>query len=697
MEMGRFFATALLCLAVTVFAGAKTLGANAAANGVKAGELVIDPPTLINLGFEWVIQGDDNRNARVEVSYRRKGETAWKRGMDLMRLQGERIFQSEGVFNVKTPNMFAGSVLDLEENTAYEVRLRLSDPDGASGRTTRIVTVKTRAEPVPASGGHVYHVYPRDWKGPKEAGSFNDLMCAYNYYCGGGDTVTGGRPRVKPGDIIIVHAGTYRYHPEFYTGDRSINSTTPVEGTYYLFGNGTVDRPIVIKGAGDGEVIFDGGGNFNLFNVKAANYNYFEGITFRNTQIAIWAGTQFIAGSKGLTVKHCRFENINLGIFTNFAGSGDFTILDNSFIGRDDPGYLTGWNGAQWKKVDEAAGIKFPPTLDSYTAVRVYGGGHVIAYNYVANFHDGIDVETYGDPDGNTAEPTAAKGPFYPARKNWTLRPVSVDYYNNYMTNFHDNAFEADGSMHNVRIMRNMMLNSASHPMCNQPVLGGPVYWIRNIMYNAPGGSTRLTSGSAGAVFLNNTILTETAANSSANVHWMNNLMLGQNSAPAILAVNTYTSYSSSDYNGFRVNPGADYSFQWNSPRAGMTQDYRDLLASTQSDQNPPNKTLAVRRFKTLAEYAAATGEDTHSVLLDYDIFQHVPMLDASDLVNIQKLYKAEDLDFRVKPGSAAVDRGAVIPNVTDGFTGSAPDLGALEVGQPMPHYGPRSQHYESP
>jgi len=49
------------------------------------------------------------------------------------------------------------------------------------------VTVKTRAEPMPAAGGHVYHVYPRDWKGAKEANAFNDLMCAYNYYCAGGN------------------------------------------------------------------------------------------------------------------------------------------------------------------------------------------------------------------------------------------------------------------------------------------------------------------------------------------------------------------------------------------------------------------------------------------------------------------------------------------------------------------------------
>ena len=75
---------------------------------------------------------------------------------------------------------------------------------------------------------------------------------------------------------------------------------------------------------------------------------------------------------------------------------------------------------------------------------------------------------------------------------------------------------------------------------------------------------------------------------------------------------------------------------------------------------------------------------------MDYDVFVKVPRLDAKDLKNVQKLYKAEDLDFSLKPGSAAIDRGVVLPNVTDGFSGQAPDLGALEAGQPPPHYGPR-------
>jgi hypothetical protein len=77
-------------------------------------------------------------------------------------------------------------------------------------------------------------------------------------------------------------------------------------------------------------------------------------------------------------------------------------------------------------------------------------------------------------------------------------------------------------------------------------------------------------------------------------------------------------------------------------------------------------------------------------VIVDYDIFMNVKKLDAKDLATVQRLYKAEDFDFRLKPGSAAIDRGVALPNITDGFTGTAPDLGALEADRPVPIYGPR-------
>ena len=112
-------------------------------NSVSTGELLIEPPTLINLGFEWFIQGDDNRNAVVEVSYREQGETGWSSALPLMRLQGERIF-SGTVFDVISPNMFAGSILDLEPDTDYQARFVMSDPDGVIGEASKTVTVRTR-------------------------------------------------------------------------------------------------------------------------------------------------------------------------------------------------------------------------------------------------------------------------------------------------------------------------------------------------------------------------------------------------------------------------------------------------------------------------------------------------------------------------------------------------------------------------
>jgi hypothetical protein len=112
---------------------------------------------------------------------------------------------------------------------------------------------------------------------------------------------------------------------------------------------------------------------------------------------------------------------------------------------------------------------------------------------------------------------------------------------------------------------------------------------------------------------------------------------------------------------------------EWNIP-----VDYSALISRTGS-------ALVLRRFATLAEYSQATHQDRHSVALNYDIFVNVPSLNAQDLAKVQKLYKAEDFDFRLKPDSAAIDRGVNLPNVTDGFTGRA-----LELGQTPPHSGPR-------
>jgi hypothetical protein len=174
----------------------------------------------------------------------------------------------------------------------------------------------------------------------------------------------------------------------------------------------------------------------------------------------------------------------------------------------------------------------------------------------------------------------------------------------------------------------------------------------------------------------------------ASNVQYRNNLILGKSETPETFSVETNTNYSSSDYNGFRPNEGAEFSFEWSSPpfavRAIFPGEFGKL--STQAQGQLEAKSRETRRFKTLKEYSEATSQDRHSVIVDYDVFQKVTPPGPDP----RTLYQPADFNFQLRPGSAAVDAGVRLPGINDDFTGRAPDLGALEVGQPAPHYGPR-------
>ena len=626
-------------------------------NKVKPGEFVIEPPTLIALGFEWYVSGDDNHNAVVAVSYRKKGAHSWKEGLPLLRLNGEKTITPPQDYTA--PNMFAGSIFDLEENTEYECRFLMYDPDGVRGKAIKIVKVRTRAEPKPYAGGNVYHVYPPGYSGTKTQPAFTGLWNAYYLYGGGNnDNFNTSPPRVQPGDTILVHAGLYKDDRFIYGGGLA----TVLDGAYYLTQSGTADKPIAIKAAGDGEVIFDGAGCHALFNVMAANYHYFEGLTIRNTDFAFYAGIKGITGSSGLTVKRCRFENIGIGVHTDYSGSKNYYIADNVFIGRQNPTSLMGWTGNTWSRLPG-----YPARVLSNYAVKVYGSGHVVAYNYVANFHDGIDHATYGLPDGYPN--------IIPDRM-----PVSIDFYNNDITNTDDNCIELDGAMHNIRVLRNRCLNAAHRSLSAQTLFGGPGYIVKNIVYHAPeGGSIKFYFHPTGLLVYNNTLCAEVrlsmaaSTDASSNVHFRNNLVLGEKAWPEIFYMDTFTNYSTSDYNGYRPNEGAAYPFVWGSPPFNVLTDYTG--------------TREQRKFATLAALHQTTGQEGHSRLVDWNVFNNLSM---PDITNPTRLYTSAELDFRLNPTGAAVDAGCVLPNVNDDFAGGAPDLGALESGKPTPVYGPR-------
>jgi hypothetical protein len=620
------------------------------------GQLIVEPPTLQALGFEWLLSGDANRNATVSIRYRARGGSVWREGLPLLRIGGEETRYLAVDF--VAPQMFAGSLFDLDPATTYEVLLRITDPDGVDGPVERRVEARTRAMPAAATDGRTFHVYPQGHQGERQQPAFNGLLGAFNMGASQSDWFNSYPPRVQPGDVIIVHAGLYKDTRYRYGGGIG----TLFDGTYYLTASGTAERPIVIRAAGDGPVVFDGDGNGVLFDVTAASHIHFEGLTFRNTEVAILAGRKRIIGSEGLVVKRSRFEDVGIGITTDWSGSKDFYIADNVFIGRQIPDHLMGWIGRTWQAFPD-----FPVPLRSNAAVKVYGSGHVVIHNDISHFHDGVDHATYGNPDQD------AQGRVIRERM-----PVSIDIVGNDIRNVDDNCIEADGAMHNIRILRNRCFNQAHRALSAQPLFGGPAYFIGNLVYHAPeGGSTKLQANPSGIVFYHNTFISEAHdMGPASNVHFRNNLILGQGAWPEVFTIDTFTNYSSSDHNGFRPNPGAANAFGWNSPPRGVMTDFR-------SDRE-------VRRFGSLGDYAGATGQDRHSVLVDFTDFVRVAAPDPKDP---RRFYRPDEFDFTLRAASKAVDAGVILPNVNDGFTGKAPDLGAFERGRPMPAYGPRKEN----
>ena len=105
----------------------------------------------------------------------------------------------------------------------------------------------------------------------------------------------------------------------------------------------------------------------------------------------------------------------------------------------------------------------------------------MIAHNAIAYFHDAIGISTYGTP-----------------RTDPDRRASSIDIYNNDMHMLNDDFVETDGGVHNVRVFNNRGVNAAHGGYSSQPVFGGPVYFIRNILYHVPSGRGVQVLGQAG-------------------------------------------------------------------------------------------------------------------------------------------------------------------------------------------------------
>jgi hypothetical protein len=273
--------------------------------------------------------------------------------------------------------------------------------------------------------------------------------------------------------------------------------------------------------------------------------------------------------------------------------------------------------------------------IEERGGIRIGGTGHVVCYNRISGFADAISV--------HAAYPCAA-----------------IDFDGNEISECTDDGIEMDYSDHNTRCFENRLTN-VFQGISLQPVHGGPVYVFRNALYNVGAETFKLHNGPSGGLLLHNTSV-------KSGMPWV-----VMSSAPVSNCVSR---------NNVFVGSEGNYAFETTAPMQACDFDYDGFAG----------------RWRLLLKWNGVRYQSSDDVRWTGPVYRHVVPLEPKAIFQsgvtapdeTATAFKCTVNDLRLAPGSAAIDAGLALPNVNDGFAGVAPDLGAYESGQPLPHYGPR-------
>jgi hypothetical protein len=309
----------------------------------------LDRPTLKCLGVYWVVPDGDT--ATLSLGYRNPNQTNWNVGHPLFKVEpGKHVSEKYGS-KLDVPansTLFAGSVVDLQPDTIYELRLALDKPGEPT--VLKTLTARTRPEPLADKDAPVRHVVPAaasDKSAPGDGSKdhpFQGLLAA--------------QAAAKPGDVILLAAGVY-------------------EGVFDVNKSGEPGKPIVYRGVDPATAILDGQGKAarrpgRVVAASDAHDVWFENLTVRNGDWGIVAHD-----AARLVVRGCNITGCDYAIAATRNDRDrcqDFFIADNVITGPST------W--PRTKGIENARGV------------QVTGAGHVVCHNRMRNFADAID--TYG-------------------------------------------------------------------------------------------------------------------------------------------------------------------------------------------------------------------------------------------------------------------------------------------------------------
>jgi hypothetical protein len=208
---------------------------------------------------------------------------------------------------------------------------------------------------------------------------------------------------------------------------------------------------------------------------------------------------------------------------------------------------------------------------------------------------------------------------------------------------------EADGQCSNVRIWRNTM-HDVLVGISVAPVVTGPVYAIRNVVYRTGVGNNAYT----GSVFKFNS--GDGASGPIYLFHNTGDAALPGNSGLDVRSPGTWTRL----YARNNVWAGTEYAISNANPGQPIDFDYDDLW-TTLAGELAWWSSLPDRHLNTLAELQGMTGQELHGVNV------------APGFVD------SAAGDYRPGAASQLVDRGLAVPGINDDYAGVRPDIGAFE------------------
>jgi hypothetical protein len=341
---------------------------------------------------------------------------------------------------------------------------------------------------------------------------------------------------------------------------------------------------------------------------------------------------------EGLTVRGRAFALVSISSPTNVV------VTRCSFLENQHAIFLSG-AGSNWYIADNTIVGVWPPESGEFDGEGIElheTSGHTVAHNTIRNVADGI-----------------------------SFPHTNVDIFGNDIYDTSDDGIEADRGRANVRIWGNRIHNAFHNAISFQPQTSGPWYIIRNQIVNSTEAAFKFREPNGVPttdrfVLLHNTI-----------VHWGNawpgNAMMCCQEWHLMYAIARNNLWVS-------VQGGEIWDFE------GHERDWRADLDYDGFDWGGgamPFRYAGVPHAD-LASFAAASDLETHGLRISHaTCFEDFRVPGPSPTPVPPHL-------MTLRADCAAVDAGATLPNVNDGFAGAAPDLGAHERGAAAATYGPR-------